>query len=231
MAEPDNPFLEMFNDREQAANYANGPVKFMPGFGDLHRMANVLIRERAPQNAKVLVHGAGGGLEIEAFANDNLGWTFLGVDPAGPMLDEARHRLGSIMSRVQLHHGYIDDAPEGPFDAATSLLTLHFLEDEARKHTVREIIKRLKPGAPLIAVHSSFPQNEAQRSIWLTRYADYAVASGVPAEMAEKAREAVSELMPLYDPDVDQKILADAGLKNVSIFYSAFTWRGWVGYA
>ena len=231
MAEKANPFLEMFKDPEQAARYADGPAKFMPGFSDVHRMAGVLIRERAPRDAHVLVHGAGGGLELEAFARENSGWTFTGVDPAKPMLDEARQRLGLLNSRVSLHHGFIDAAPKGPFDAATSLLTLHFLDAEARRKTVSEITRRLKPGAPFVAAHCSFPQDAAKRDAWLSRYREFAIASGADAEMAETARAAVADSIALFDPDTDETILRDAGLRDVTAFYAAFTWRGWVGYA
>ena len=44
------------------------------------------------------------------------------------MLKLAERTLGPLGARVQLQHGYIDDAPDGPFDAATCLLTLHFLD-------------------------------------------------------------------------------------------------------
>ena len=226
-----NPFLEMFNDPEQAAKYADGPAKFMPGFFDLHRMAGVLIRERAPRNAHVLVHGAGGGLELEAFARQNDDWTFLGVDPAKPMLEEAREKLGPLNDRVSLHHGFIESAPEGPFDAATSLLTLHFLDADARQKTVSEIVRRLKPGAPFVAAHCSFPQSTPERDAWLLRYREFAIASGADAEMAETARAAVADRVPLLDPDTDESILRAVGLQSVTACYTAFTWRGWVGYA
>lgn len=231
MPEETNPFIEIFNDPEQAAKYADGPAKFMPGFFDLHIMANVLIRERAPSNAHILVHGAGGGLELEALAAKNPQWTFLGVDPAKAMLDEAQRRLGVQNSRVNLHHGFIETAPEGPFDAATSLLTLHFLAADARQTTVSEIVRRLKPGAPFIAAHSSFPQDENERDAWLRRYREFAVASGADPDMADNARNAVAETIPLLDPDIDEAIFRAAGLQNVTMFYAAFTWRGWVGYA
>jgi len=231
MPEETNPFLEMFNDPEQAVKYADGPAKFMPGFCDLHRMTGVLIRERAPGNAHVLVHGAGGGLELEAFARQNDGWTFVGVDPAKPMLDAARVRLNSLIDRVTLHHGYIESGPEGPFDASTSLLTLHFLEPDARRETVSEIVRRLKPGAPFVAAHCSFPQDTSERDAWLVRYREFAIASGADAEMAETARAAVAKSVTLLDPETDESILRSAGLQNVTAFYAAFTWRGWVGYA
>lgn len=231
MTDDANPFLEMFEDPEKAAGYAEGPAKFMPGFCDVHLMAGVLIRERVPKNAHILVHGAGGGLELEAFAQENPDWNLTGVDPAKPMLIEAERRLGELNDRVTLHHGFIDDAPEGPFDAATSLLTLHFLDAGARRKTVSEIVRRLKPGAPFIAAHCSFSQQPEERKIWLTRYKEFAVASGADADMAENARAAVAKSAPLLDPGADEKVLLEAGLRGVTQFYSAFTWRGWVGHA
>ncbi|MEM9623243.1 MAG: class I SAM-dependent methyltransferase [Pseudomonadota bacterium] len=226
-----NPFVAMFESPDSAANYADGPAKFTPGFTDIHRMAGVLIRERAPDNAHVLVHGAGGGLELAAFAGANPGWTFVGVDPARAMLDEARRRLGENTARVRFHEGYIDDAPTGPFDAATSLLTLHFLERDARIQTIAAIAERLKSGAPFVAVHSSFPQDETAREQWLSRYEAFAIASGAKPEMAAAARTAVASNLPILAPDEDAAILSQAGLSGVTSFYAGFTWHGWIGYA
>ena len=231
MTEKSKPFVEIFNDPEHAAEYADGPAKFMPGFHAVHRMAGVLIRESAPPDAHVLVHGAGGGLELEAFARENPAWTFLGVDPAKPMLDEARTRLGELNERVQLHHGYADDAPPGPFDAATSFLTLHFLDAAERQKTVSEIVSRLKPGAPFVTAHCSFPQDSEQREIWLARHREFSVASGVDVEIAEKGRKDISDELEVLDPETDEEVLRDAGLSDVTLFYSAFTWRGWFGRA
>ncbi|MEL7447921.1 MAG: methyltransferase domain-containing protein [Pseudomonadota bacterium] len=231
MTEQSDPFQELFNDPEHAARYAEGPARFVPGFHSLHRMASVLIRETAPPNAHVLVHGAGGGLELEAFATEHPGWTFAGVDPAKPMLDAARARLGDLNERVSLHHGYAEDAPMGPFDAATSFLTLHFLNAADRLETVSEIVRRLKPGAPFITAHCSFPQDPAHRDTWLARHREFVIASGVDPKDAEQARKDISERLAVYDPEIDEKILRDAGLSDVTLFYAAFTWRAWVGRA
>src|SRR5204862_3324961 len=136
------------------------PQRLLPGFADLHRMTTILLAEHAPKDARVLVLGAGGGLELRALAHAQAGWTFVGVDPAAAMLNEARRALGPDTARVAFCEGYIDDAPEGPFDAATCLLTLHFLDAAERTRTARELRRRLKPGAPFVVAHSSFPQGE-----------------------------------------------------------------------
>ena len=220
-----------FSDPQSVARYAEGPPRFVPGFTDLHRMTTILLGERAPREARVLVLGAGGGLELKALAEAHPGWTFDGVDPAAEMLKQAVRTLGPLAPRARLHEGYIDDAPEGPFDAATCLLTLHFLPPEERQRTASEIRKRLKPGAPFVAAHSSFPQGEGERALWLSRYAAFAIASGADPALAQKARAAVAAHLNIFTPDQDEAILRDAGFSDVSLFYAAFTWRGWVASA
>jgi tRNA (cmo5U34)-methyltransferase len=224
-------FLRGFSDPEAVARYMDGPRRFVPGLADLHRMTAILLGERAPPDAKVLVLGAGGGLELKALAEAHPGWTFVGVDPAKPMLDLAAKTLGSLASRVEFVEGYIDDAPEGPFDAATCLLTLHFLDDAERRRTAGEIQRRLIPEAPFVAAHTSFPQASDERAVWLSRYAAFAVASGAEPEMVNKARGAVDSMLNMLNPQEDEAVLRAAGFANVSLFYAAFTWRGWIAHA
>ena len=224
-------FLRAFSDPEAVARYADGPRRFVPGLEALHRMTGVLLAEQAPADAKVLVLGAGGGLELSALAEAQPGWTFVGVDPSREMLRLAERTLGPRMAQVELIEGYIDDAPDGPFDAATCLLTLHFLAAPARQKTVRAIHRRLRPGAPFVAAHGSFPQDPEERALWLDRYAAYAIASGADPEQAGSARAAVDAMAPMLSPEQDEAILHDGGFRNVRPFFAAFTWRGWIAHA
>ncbi len=222
--------MSSFSDPETVARYAEGPVRQVPGFHGLQRMAGLLIAERVRDDAHVLVVGAGGGLELKAFAEAQPGWRFCGVDPSAEMLALAGRTLGPLASRAELREGYIDTAPAGPFDAATCLLTLHFLPEEERRRTLAEVHRRLKPGAPFVVAHHSFPQQEEEKAKWLARYAAFAVASGIPAANAENAITAIGERLPLLSPEQDEALLRDAGFGGVELFYAGFTFRGWVGY-
>lgn len=225
-------FLRGFSDPAAVARYLDGPRRFVPGLADLHRMTGILLAERAPADARVLVLGAGGGLELKALAEAHPGWRFVGVDPAGPMLALAKQTLGPLAARVDLVQGYIEDAPPGPFDAATCLLTLHFLEAAERRRTASDIRRRLKPGSPFVAAHGSFPQGEeGKRARWLSRYAAFAVAAGVDPQQANAARSAVEANVSMLGPEQDRAILSDAGFSDVELFFAAFTWRGWIAYA
>ena len=218
--------MSVFTDPHTVARYTEGPARLVPGLRDLHRMTALLLAEHAGEGAGILVLGAGGGQELDLFARYRADWRFLGVDPSAEMLALAREVTRDHAARIDWHEGYIDDAPTGPFEGATCLLTLHFRPREERLHTLTELRRRLKPGAPLIVAHHSVP--EAGRALWLRRYADFAASNGVPPESARTAAAAIAERLPLLSPTEDEALLQEAGFTDVGLFYAGFTFRGWV---
>lgn len=221
--------MDAFSDPQAVARYAENPPRMVPGYADMQRMAMLLLAERAPDNAQVLVLGAGGGLELKVLAEGRPGWSFVGVDPSAAMLDLARLTLGSLVARTRLHEGLIDSAPEGPFDGATCILTLHFIERPERVRTLREVRRRLRPGAPFVVAHFSIPQGE--RDLWLSRYAAFATASGIDPSQAQSAKTGIGERLPILSPEEDEAFLREAGFTGVSLFYAGFAFRGWVAQA
>ena len=220
-----------FTDPQLVSQYAEGPPRFVPGYHGMQCMATLLIAERAPKDARVLVLGAGGGLELKAFAQAQPGWSFDGVDPSAEMLKLAEQMMGPQAPRARLHQGYIDVAPDGPFDAATCLLTLHFVALDERKRTAVEVRRRLKVGAPFVVAHLSIPQGDGERALWLSRHAAFLSASGASADQVASACAAIGQHLPILTPEQDEAILRDAGFSNISLFYAGFTFRGWVAYA
>lgn len=220
-----------FTDSDAVARYAEGPVRNVPGFVDMQRMARLLLEESVPRDGRVLVLGAGGGLELKTFASVHPEWTFVGVDPSAEMLTLAQKTLGPLSSQVELIEGYIDRAPGIAFDGATCLLTFHFLSVEERLRTLQQIHKRLKTGAPFILAHLSFPQQDQQREKWLSRYAAFIASSGIAVEKAKAAASAVSQRLTICSPEQEEALLQDAGFSNVDLFYVGFAFRGWISYA
>lgn len=215
-------------DAAHARAYAEGPPRQVPGFAGLHRMTSLLLAERVPANGRVLVLGAGGGLEIKALADDHAGWTFDGVDPSAEMLRTAAQIVGPHAARVRLHKGYIDAAPEGPFDGAVCLLTLHFVSRDQRLETLRQIRQRLVPDAPFAVAHISFAQTEPERSLWIGRHVAF---GGTAPTNVEAAKQAIATRLSVLSPEEDEAMLRDAGFSGVSLFYAGLSFRGWVAYA
>lgn len=222
--------MSPFSRPDAVSSHAERTARLVPGLHDLHRMTGLLLAERVPADGQVLVLGAGGGLELRALAEMQSGWRFDGVDPSPKMLRQATATPGALASRVKLHEGYIDEAPDGPFDGALCLLTLHFLPEAERLRTVRAVRQRLRPGAPFVVAHHSFPNTELEIDRWLARNAAFAIASGVPAAQAANSIPSMRERLPVLSPDQDVAILRDAGFRNVELFHAGFTFKGWVGY-
>ena len=208
-----------------ASTYADGPPRQVPGLTGLHQMMALLLAERVPERGRVLVLGAGGGMELRTLAEAHADWRFDGVDPSAEMLEAARGAIADHAGRVRLHQGTIEVAPAGPFDGATCLLTFHFIPREQRLATLQALCQRLKPGAPLVLAHMSFPQDEASRRLWMRRHAAFAVSNGVEALSAEAAQRAMLERLHFLAPEEEEAMLAEAGFGDISLFYAGFDLR------
>lgn len=208
--------------------YLGGPPRQVPGFAGLHQMMSLLLAERVPAHGRVLVLGAGGGLEIRALADQFSGWSFEGVDPSAGMLELAAQTIEPYAGRVRLHEDYVDTAPEGPFDAATCLLTFHFIAREHRLETLQQLHRRLRPGAPLVLAHISFTQAEPDRSLWIARHVAF---GGTDPAQAESARQAIGTRLTILAPEEEEAMLRQAGFSDVGLFYAGLSFRGWIAYA
>ncbi len=223
-----------FLDPERIKRYIeHGPPAFAPGHAGLLQMVGVLLGERMPQDGSVLVIGAGGGLETRYLARVEPRWRFVGVDPAGPMLDLARAVAGPVAGdRLTLIEGTVLDAPAGPFDAATCILVLGLVADDGGKLTLlQEARRRLGPGAPFILVDQCIDRSAPDVERRLARYAGYALRSGVDAGTVARAKASVGALGSMVPDWRDEELLREAGFHGAELFYAGMAWRGWVAYA
>ena len=219
-----------FSDPAAVASYVERAHRMVPGLGVLHGIVDQVLAESVPQDGRILVVGAGGGLELKHFAQHHDGWTFDGVDPSEPMLALARVTMGALGSRASLHEGDVTIAPDGPFDAATCLLTLHFLDQAERLETLCAIRRRLRPGAPFLTFHHSVPLDGARRTRF-ERFARFSAGPDTPPEDVSRTGAALASQLPMVGPEADEGLLLEAGFRSVEVYYSALTLRGWLAYA
>lgn len=226
--------MSHFDDPDFVRRYAEGPGRFVPGYTIMQRMAAQLIAERIGGVGEVLVLGAGGGLELEAFASARPGWRFLAVDPSAEMLNAARARAAACnaLDRVRWVEGLIFDAPVAPCDAATCLLTLHFVPDDGGKlATLRAIHERLKPGAPFVLVDLCMDKAALDYQRHVDRYQRFALDSGADADDVAETVIRVKTIINTVPAARDEELLAEAGFGDAGLFYAGLSWRGWVAAA
>jgi tRNA (cmo5U34)-methyltransferase len=223
-----------FSDPAFVAKYVDkGPPAFVPGHSGLLQAAGVLLAERAPVDGHILIVGAGGGLDTRALATAQPGWRFTGVDPAAQMLGLARVVLGDdINPRVDLIEGGVEAAPEGPFDGATLILVLGLIPDDGSKlNLLREIRRRLRPGAAFVLVDRCDSADNPQFDRNIERYIAYATASGVDPDTLKSANASHRGNASMATAARDEALLAEAGFSDIETFYYAMNWHGWVAYA
>lgn len=227
-------FDTYFSDPEFVARYVSqGPAAFMPGHAGVLQMVGVLLAERTPSRGVFLVVGAGGGLDTQALAKAGPDWRFVGVDPAPKMLDLARTIVGDeVNNRLQLIEGVASDAPDGPYDAATLILVLGMIPDDGSKlSTMKEIHRRLRPGAPFVLVDRCDDRDGPDFKRNVDRYAAYAQASGVDPATVAGAYESQKANPGLVPAARDETLLREAGFTGTERFYQGMAWFGWVAYA
>ena len=219
-----------WKDPATASSCLDGARRSVPFLPAVHAIVDQILAETVPADGCVLVVGAGGGLELAYLAERHDGWTFDGVDPSAPMLRLAQETMGPRAGRATLTEGYAEHAPDGPYDGATCLLTLHFLPTQERLRTLEEIRKRLVPGAPLLTFHHSVPDGPATR-IWLERFARSAAGPAADGDQIARSADALMTRLPFLSPEADEALLRAAGFDDIGLFFTALTFRGWVAYA
>jgi tRNA (cmo5U34)-methyltransferase len=236
----------MMTLKKQAGNFdETPPVKvekydksirfFCAAYEEMFKISHCCLRARLPINAKVLVVGAGTGMEISKFAPLNPGWSFCGVDPSADMLVLAKKKIAekNLASEIELRKGYVDDLKEeAVFDGATCILVMHFLKDDGAKLALLEsIYKRLKHGASFLLIDGFGEPGSLEFEEIMMAWKQYPLISGVSGETVENAFNDVIMKMIQFIPETRiLELLKSAGFTRVFKYYSGFLYGGWMGY-
>lgn len=215
-------------------DYARLAEQFIPGRRAIFAIVEAALIELLPPGpARILVVGAGGGEEILRLGRDNPQWSFVGVDTYAPMVELAEKRLAGtpVGASARVHTMRIDDLDEKDFDAATSILTAHFVPDDGAKLAFLQAIHaRLKPGAPLAIVDgvgvAGEPRTELLRRIWQRHAVLNGVAEEVAASNAENFRK-----VAVVSEEREEDLLASAGFANLTPIFRGLAIKGWLAFA
>jgi tRNA (cmo5U34)-methyltransferase len=208
---------------------------FCGAYEEMFKLTHCYLRARLPRQAKVLVVGAGTGMEISEFAPLNPGWSFCGVDPSANMLALAGKKIceKNLACEIELRKGYVDDLKEEEvFDAATCILVMHFLKDDGTKLALLEsICKHLKSGAPFVLIDGFGEPGSMDFEEIKVAWKNYPIISGVPGEMVENVfNEVIMKMIQFVPESRIMELLETAGFTRVSKYFSGFLYGGWMGY-
>jgi tRNA (cmo5U34)-methyltransferase len=205
--------------------------KIIPAFHSIYELTQHLLRERLDKEPKVLVAGAGTGKEIIDCSQNNPNWSFTGFDPSELMLSIAKKKVAaaSLENKISLVHGLINAVTEKDFDAATSILVLHFLPDDGTKlNFLKEIANKLKPGAPIVLV-------DIEGEIGSDEYNTLNAAWKNQQIFKRDDNDKVNEEFELREKEVHfipqkriESLLEEVGFIKIHKFFKAYVFGGYV---
>lgn len=218
-------------DEERADNYDDRIRRIAPGYELLHAAVGSLCSARLPDDASVLVAGAGTGEELVQLAEVGGDWRFTAVEPSAPMRERCRERVRSadLGERVDLVGTTVQEFDgEGSFDAATSIFVAHFLDDPDERHAYfSSLAGALRPGGLLIAADLFAAGDETTFSELMEAWRRHAVRSGIPEEDAADAFDNVRREITFADEPDLWNLLERAGFSNMTRFFQCFVWGAW----
>ncbi|PHV10157.1 SAM-dependent methyltransferase [Chitinimonas sp. BJB300] len=141
-------------DARHAAAYERKIRQLIPAYEWLHQLSTDLLLASLPADARVLVAGSGTGEELLRYAQAAPRWQLGGIEPSEEMnkLATARVSDAGLAARVTLYPGHVGEVKVGSgFDAATSLLVMHFLPDDGSKtRYLASLADSLRPAGILL---------------------------------------------------------------------------------
>lgn len=213
---------------DHVARYHDGPPVFVPGYHASHRIAAAILNQRLGSAPHVLVVGAGGGVEVAAFAQHVPGIRLTAIDPSKAMVDLglATTQSAIFADRIDWHVCDAVGAPPRPFDAATAFLCLMFVADDGKRlDQYRAIHRRLKRGAPFMMLHAATDDLVRERDF--ARFASHAKVQGAAEDWIEYALAMNRNETHILSNARECELLEAAGFRVNGLFFKGLWIHGW----
>lgn len=221
-------------DSSRAAEYEKQSRIALAGYDACHDLAACMLAASlgTGSTATVLVAGAGGTAnEIIVAGRLEPNWSFVAVDPSGPMLDLAMARVAAagLSERTERIQGVVSDLPaDRHFDAATLIGVLHHLPGHAAKQAILDdIAKRLKAGAPFILAgnHYAYAAQPLLMAAWGERWR-------MNGAGADEIKAKLGKILQGADPPESEEavaaLLSASGFDKPQRFFSSLFWGAWI---
>lgn len=218
-------------DGDYGEGYEALARQVIPGYRTLFPMFTAIIEPDLPPGARVLVVGAGTGIELIALKRARPDLRLLGVDPSAQMLEIAERRVAEagVAGGVSLQIGYASDVPASPrFDAATLINVLHFVPDDGAKAALlNEIVQRLRPGAVFVLFDLHGDPGSEEHERYMPAWRRYWRIRGMTAEEAAAFDERIRHGIHFAPAERVVALARDAGFTDPQRFFKGMLYGGW----
>jgi tRNA (cmo5U34)-methyltransferase len=195
----------------------------VPCFDDFYGTAVEVATLGRSGPVRVLDLGAGTGLLAAALASALPDATFVLLDEAPAMLEQARERLSPLADRVEtVVADLVDPLPPGAFDVIASALAIHHLPDAGKADLYARAADALAPGGVFVNAEQVAGPTASLDERYRERWDAHTRALGADDEMLAAAAERMAIDLPSSVP-AQLDMLRAAGLADVDCLFRS--WR------
>ena len=214
-----------------AGDYDAARRRLVPCFAAFYAAALEVVAEWGPPpHARVLDLGAGTGLFAAMVRAAHPDTRLTLVDLAPGMLDEARRRFAGTADVAYVVGDYAAALPDGPFDLVVSALSIHHLDDAAKRRLFAAVRAALVPGGLFVNAEQILAPTPALEARAHARWRAQAAALG-----SDEAELAAAEARMAHDRcatlEAQLGWLRDAGFTEVDCAFKAWRFAVYAGRA
>lgn len=214
----------------EAELYHDLAAHFVPGYASLYDIAGCYLSLNIPDDANILIIGAGGGMEIKTLAKFSPTWQMTGVDPSSKMLETAKFWVerANVTNRVKLIEGLISDvSDETLFDTVTCILVMHFLDEAKKTQLLQDIYTKLKPNGILVLADASISKNTEEFDVFLSLYHQHAKFNGESEEKIQQILDVFNTSTFPISGEKEAELITKAGFTKPIMFFSSLWFKAW----
>ncbi|MGI8500809.1 MAG: class I SAM-dependent methyltransferase [Hassallia sp.] len=205
----------------------------LPGYEAMHTMVLACLQAYLPESADLLVVGSGTGMELTLLGKACPQWHFLGIDPSEKMQAIAKEKMShhQLSQRVKLIQGYTHSLPTDIlYNAATSILVMHFIPPSGKLEFLQSIAQRLHPSAPFVLVDIFGEKQGKEFKELMPILHAYWNAMGLPPQKQQELLTGVDQgVYPLPETSI-LNLLEQAGFEKTMRFYTGLWVGGWLAF-
>lgn len=210
-------------DEQWAQRYDDMAKAGLPGYEAIHRITSAVFLSRLPNEANILVVGAGTGAELLSLGLKNSAWRFVAIEPAEAMMAACQNRVSQagLSDRVIFHPGLLDTlTSQESFDGATSILvSQHIMEEQQRINFFHQIANRLKPGASFVTADLFGDVTSEEFQLFLPIWRQQGISSGLPESAFDTVTERFEKELSLVPESKIGDYLHQAGFAAPTLIF------------
>lgn len=218
--------VKRFNER--AKKYDGDIETIIPGYSNLHQLITYILKNRLSKRARILIAGTGTSREAITLASENKGWNFVAFDSAKEMIKVSAKKIQKqkLGKQISLVHGKINSVENENFDAATSILVMHFIKN--KKSFLKEIYNRIKPGGTFILVDICGNKRSGEFNDLLTYWVDFQKDNRTDKENISQTVKHIKNDLRVISEKRTLTLLSNTGFRNTRHFFKSFLINGFI---